>query len=489
VIGFFNISAGNGLMIELMFDTLLFMFAAMLERAVGMSDEGLDDALRSSALELRRLEAEHAAYIAVADSRQLCRRDGHHSMKGYLRANLNLSIGEAARQRKIAAVVDEVPEVGEALAAGRIGVCQVLEFARIQSNPRIRQYLTAVAPILLERAEHESHDDFRRDVDQFIMLADLDGAFSHVASNIENRNARVSEVGDTIDIAARGGDPLTATKMSNIFQHFVQREFERDVADRRAEFGEAAEQHRLPRTAGQRRFDALLAIFERAYAAPDGGVMPDPVVNIVIDHDTLNEAFTRVGVTMPNGDVLDLDDLDPTAAAAIIDAAAADPVGWLDRRCETTSGAAVHPLLVLQAAMTAHIRRVVVDSRGVIIDFGRKQRLFNGSAREGAKVLMRHCSHPGCSVPMRYADVDHIVEWVDGGSTDQHNSDIECRSHNRFKHRERWRTLRDPVGRRYSVRPDDTIVLPVGERAPDLSIDDLERAARARLAQLTTATA
>ncbi len=97
---------------------------------------------------------------------------------------------------------------------------------------------------------------------------------------------------------------------------------------------------------------------------------------------------------------------------------------------------------------------------------------------------MRRCSHPGCSVPMRYADVDHIEEWVNGGHTDQRNSDIQCRSHNRFKHRQRWRTLRDPNSRRYSVRPDDTIVLPVGERPPDLSIDDLERAARVRLAQL-----
>ncbi|MEO6653632.1 MAG: HNH endonuclease signature motif containing protein [Ilumatobacteraceae bacterium] len=461
------------------------MFSDFLEAAVGMSDAELNEAVGVSELAMREHEARHAALLAVADARQIYRADGHHSLKGYLRATCNHSIGEAARRRKVAAVVEAVAEIGEALAAGRIGISQVLEFARIEGNPRIRQYLPAVAPILLERAEHESHDDFRRDIDQFMMQADLDGAFAHIASNIEHRNARVSEVGDTIDIAASGGDPLTAMKLANIFQHFVQREFERDVEARRAEFGDAADQYPLPRSAGQRRFDALLAIFERAYAAPDGGMMPEPVVNIVIDDGTLDAAFTRVGITMPDGDVLDLDDLDPASGEAIIADAAADPAAWLDRRCETTSGAAVHPLLVLQAAMTGHIRRVVVDSRGTVIDLGRKQRLFTGSARDAAKVLMRRCSHPGCSVPMRYADIDHIDEWVDGGRTDQHNSDIECRSHNRFKHRERWRTLRDPVGRRYSVRPDGTTVLPVGERPPDLSIDDLERAARARLLQLT----
>jgi len=84
-----------------------------------------------------------------------------------------------------------------------------------------------------------------------------------------------------------------------------------------------------------------------------------------------------------------------------------------------------------------------------------------------------------------FAEVDHIDEWArEQGATDQRNADIRCGGHNRFKHRRRWRTRRDQRGRRYSVKSDGSIVLPVGERVPDLSIDELEHVARARVGSL-----
>ncbi|MDW3213942.1 MAG: HNH endonuclease signature motif containing protein [Ilumatobacteraceae bacterium] len=118
-------------------------------------------------------------------------------------------------------------------------------------------------------------------------------------------------------------------------------------------------------------------------------------------------------------------------------------------------------------------------------DLGRRQRLFTGSAREAAKLLTRTCTHPDCRVPSRFAEVDHIDEWAGGsGATDQHNADVRCGGHNRFEHRQRWRTRRDRNGRSSSIRPDGTIVLPVGEREPDLTSDELTRIARALVADL-----
>lgn len=93
------------------------MFREFLEAAVGMSDAELNEAVGDSELTMREQEARHAALLAVADARQIYRADGHHSLKGYLRATCNHSIGEAVRRRKVAAVVEAVPEVGEALAA------------------------------------------------------------------------------------------------------------------------------------------------------------------------------------------------------------------------------------------------------------------------------------------------------------------------------------------------------------------------------------
>lgn len=220
---------------------------------------------------------------------------------------------------------------------------------------------------------------------------------------------------------------------------------------------------------------------ETAAQAPgEGERQIDGVLNVLIDQHSLDGAFTRAGL-LPGGTPSELDD---ETIDSIITEAASDPTEWVDRRCETDTGQPVHPLLALRMAVGAHIRRVVVDSDGVVIDQGRKQRLFTGAAREAAKLLVRRCGHPGCNVPVRFADVDHLGEWFEGGRTDQRNSGIRCRSHNRFKHRERWRTRRDAGGRQFSIRPDGTIVLPAGARAPDFTIDEMTERARCRVAAL-----
>jgi hypothetical protein len=123
----------------------------------------------------------------------------------------------------------------------------------------------------------------------------------------------------------------------------------------------------------------------------------------------------------------------------------------------------------------------VVDSRGVVIDYGTEQRLFTDHARDVALLLAATCVHPGCRLPARMSEVDHVIPWPTGGTTDQANANVECGPHNRFKHRAGWTTRRDGRGRTYSITPDDIIVLPVGERPPDLSADELAHVARARL--------
>lgn len=149
--------------------------------------------------------------------------------------------------------------------------------------------------------------------------------------------------------------------------------------------------------------------------------------------------------------------------------AADDPARWMNRRCETSRGTPIHPVLLLQAVMRGHVRRVLVNQDSVVVDWGRKRRLFTGPARDAAKLLTRRCTHPGCIIPATLCDVDHNQEWATGGFTDQANANIECRSHNRHKSRARWRTVRDRHGRTFHIRPDGTLVLPVGARTPDLA--------------------
>lgn len=398
------------------------MFDDLLDEAMGLTDSELDERLRENELAQRATEVERAALLTVSVARGAYRVDGQRTVNGYLRATMNLSKGAAAEDRKIAEACNASPALGDALAAGHIGVVQVLEIARIHSNPRTRQFFTRVA--------------------EFVATFDM----------------------------------------------FIEAEFRGDLDARRAEHGDAADQFPLARSDRQRRFDAAIAMARAARQhLADGGSAEaaELVIDVVADPQTLHDVFDDAGmVTTETGDVVDLDD---ATIGAVLVAAADDPTEWIGRRCETSSGVPIHPILLLKAAMTGHVRRVLIDSDSVVIDRGRATRLFTGEARAAAKLLFQECAHPGCSVKVRYAEVDHIDEWHEGGRTDQRNSAIECKPHNLDKHRERWRTRRDEHGRVFTIRADGTIMLPVGARAPDLSWDEMGRAARARVAAIRPA--
>jgi hypothetical protein len=84
---------------------------------------------------------------------------------------------------------------------------------------------------------------------------------------------------------------------------------------------------------------------------------------------------------------------------------------------------------------------------------------------------VRRCDHPGCDLPADFCDVDHVTEWVDNGTTDQHNAGVNCGRHNRHKHRHKFTRRRSIHGQSYTIRPDGSIILPIGARPPTFPDD------------------
>ena len=122
--------------------------------------------------------------------------------------------------------------------------------------------------------------------------------------------------------------------------------------------------------------------------------------------------------------------------------------------------------------MQGYVRRIVVDPDGVVLDMGRKRRLFTGAARTAVKLMESHCGHPGCTVGSRHADIDHMDEWDrDDGRTDVDNGRVRCSSHNRVKTRLGLIDNRTRGGRIITYRRDGSAMLPVGCRAPDEDSD------------------
>ncbi len=443
----------------------------LAEQLMECSDSDIDERVRTLESERRRIEAELALTVGEVDRRRSYLDDGHRSLTAYLRATCNWSDAEAARIGRLTAVAADVPGLVEALHEGRVGAPQANELAIAHTNRRVRELLREFAPMLLDQAERLSFREFRTCVKRFVMLADLDGAHRDLAESIENRRVHVVNLNGSLCLDGGGGDPLVNVELEAIFRHFCELEFDADVAARRAEHGDRADEHPLARTAAQRGYDAFVAIMRGALANHRAGrpaPATEPLVNILTDHRTWGRVLASAGLAPDT--TLAGEEVDPFTGLAspgeLLAELMADPDSIGSRRCETSTGQILDPHTVLRAALAGHIRRAVLGADNLPINLGRKARVFTGPARQAAKLLAVQCDHLGCGLPADLCQVDHSTGWSDDGCTDQANAGVECGGHNRLKHRKRWRTRRDIHGRTHTIRPDGTIMLPVGVRPP-----------------------
>lgn len=382
-------------------------------------------------------------------------------MRSYLKGTLNCSGSAANKIRKRADATNNHSAIGEALLSGRVGPDQVDLLAKASSHLVAGKRFGEFAPQLLDHAEHLEFSDFETVIQHFITQADPNGSFDDQQFHEDERTAWVNNVNGSIEVHASGGSPLAAAEMKAIFDVAVEAEFEKDCAARRAEHGDGALAAPLPRTTQQRKFDAMHSIFMLSVAAPANGKTPAPLVNIVIDHVTAGRVLEAHGV-VESADILEVG----------ADAFAAAEADLLQRRC-SANGTPVHPDIALKALIAGRLRRAIIDADGVIINLGRTRRLFTGKAREAAQLLAASCTHRGCDVPAKFCDVDHRVEWAaNSGSTNQHNAMPACGVHDRWKHANKIRSRRAVNGRIYLIRPDGSVIKPIGESEPDWAEPD-----------------
>ncbi len=252
------------------------MFEAVVSDLIELTDTGLDERIDDLELQIRRTEAELAAAIAVADARQLHHNDAHRSMKGYLKATCNLSNHDVSRWRSAAAGGNAPPSIGDAWIRGRIGSPQVTVLAKANGNRRVRDAFPAFLPFLVANAEEMCFEDFTATVDYLVKQADAEGAHDQRDDVIGHRRARVKPNGEAVDMHVFGGDGVTTDEIIGIYETFCDAELDNDIAARRDLHGNDAHNHDLARTAAQRSYDAIIAIFRAAAAAGVAGSVGNP---------------------------------------------------------------------------------------------------------------------------------------------------------------------------------------------------------------------
>ena len=102
---------------------------------------------------------------------------------------------------------------------------------------------------------------------------------------------------------------------------------------------------------------------------------------------------------------------------------------------ETVNGHVLTPEQVRQYACDCTISRVVFGPGSEPLDIGRATRVVPASMRRAVIARDRHCTYAGCDRRPRWCDAHHIRHWADGGPTSVSNLKLLCRYHHTLEHR------------------------------------------------------
>ncbi|MFM8268029.1 MAG: hypothetical protein ACKOA2_08415 [Ilumatobacteraceae bacterium] len=401
-----------------------------------LSPAALEAELRRLDVVRRRCEALLAEGVGIAARRGDFTADGHRSVVGWCRGVFRWSTAQAVRAVRLATAMQFMGGLRAAAMAGRVSVGHLDEIGRVAGNVRVHAAMRESDELLTGLAQRTFHREFKVLLHRWEQLADADGAAQSHAVAHESRMASVALVGEQVVVEAQGGT-LDGVFLREVLDRFVDAEFRADLDEARERVGRQVTAADLTRTHRQRTFDALVAVFRSAASAPLVVESVDPIVNIVVDMATAERLM---------------------AQAAGVEVAPASPLDVAGYRCDTADGVAIAGDAMVEAMLVGRVRRVVVDTAGVVIDLGRSSRLFRNGARDAVMLGDLRCLWPGCDMRTGRCHSDHSVEWADGGTTSSGNGGRACSHHNLFKSANSYVTRRDDEGRWHVYRPDGTEV-------------------------------
>lgn len=386
--------------------------------------------------EARRIDAERIALLDRIDESGVFRADGHHSSKVMMRVHAQLSGPEAFQRDRVVKCLRSLPSVAECYADGLVGTCQVRRIASVWANPRVREYLSVCEDEFLLAARELEYPDFDAFCTQWVGQVDQDGAHDQANRRWRRRSlALVQDHNGFFDLRGRMMS-VDGAQLDETLDHLAEALRLADIEAAQEEHGDDW-RHHLPRTPAQLRHDAFVELVRRGAAVGPDLQPLGTCTDLVIDQATYEHQAARLLGAEPAP-------IDPTDR---------------NRFARTIDGTWVNPAEIVARSLVDHVRRVVVDAAGVVVDLGRRSRLFTGTARDAALLSEVACYWHGCWVPASRCQIDHLVPWSRHGRTNPGNGAPGCGHHNRTKERG-FHAHRTATGRWVLTRPD-------GSQVPD----------------------
>jgi hypothetical protein len=100
----------------------------------------------------------------------------------------------------------------------------------------------------------------------------------------------------------------------------------------------------------------------------------------------------------------------------------------------TYPGATLDPAVLARLACDSPIRRVLLDEKGAVLQYGRAQRLASTHQKRALAVRDGGCVIPGCHAPPEWSDAHHVISWEQGGVTGIDNLVLLCGRHHTAHH-------------------------------------------------------
>ncbi len=370
-----------------------------------------------------------------------------------LRTGLGVSTAEAARRARVAGVVGAAPEIGEAMAAGRLSEAHVdgLAAARRIAGDQLDPHM----PQLLDLAARTGADEFGVKARDWARRVSEDGGEAHAERLRRCRSLRWWNTPDGMTRLAGDLDPESAAAVCGAITAHIRSRWSTANPTGHADPNTPAD------GVDARRVDALVDLCSRssgraglatsgrndevspggAEEASDAGDAGALAASGVADAQAASSAVSGRG---PSARAVPL----PTVGVLIDFHTLADGL-HAGSICELSTGEPLAVSAARRLACDADIYPAVLGAASAVLDLGRSHRLVNRSQRRALGIRDKGCAEEGCTAPPEWCDAHHVIDWYGPrrGPTDLDNLVLLCKHHHSLLHRGLWSLPPDVMAR------------------------------------------
>ena len=349
---------------------------------------------KESIIALHRLSARFDALVAKAvvsfDAGGEWALDGAQTSSAWIDTRCHLEKRQAKKELRLGRAMGTMALVEEAWGSGAIGTAQVERLVRARTA-RTEACFGRDEEMLVQEATRLKFIAFNSVMDYWESLADPDGASEADLVRQARRNVWLEPTPDGSWTGHMQFDQISGAIVHDELSRIEKELFDAEWAEAKETLGREPKVHELPRSAAQRRADAMKEMAIRSGTTPADGKRPRPLVSFLIGWETLH-----------------------------------------GRICELQNGLVVAPETMFPYMEWADFERVVF-APGKRIEVSVRSRLFKGATKRAIELRDRQCTHPYCDRLAEKCQSDHVIEWNQGGLTTQENGRLLCGFHNRLR--------------------------------------------------------